>query len=55
MDNVKGVLVDLIGEWNPIPEGQHFAGLDFQWLAGALIVCVVFIGLFGIVRSCLRR
>lgn len=55
MENVKNILVDLIGEWTPISEGQHFSGIDFQWLASAAVVCIIFLGLFGILRSGMRR
>ena len=56
MTNIKQLLVEIIGEWEPIAvEGSHFQGIDFQWLASAAIVGVVFVGLFGIVRAFVRR
>ncbi len=56
MTNIKQLLIELIGEWEPIDTvGSHFQGIDFQWLASAAIVAVVFVGLFGIVRAFARR
>lgn len=55
MDTIKLILENLIGEWDPIAEGQHFSGIDFQWLAAAGVVIAVFCGLFGLVRTFMRR
>lgn len=55
MDTVKSLLEGLIGEWSPIATGEHFAGIDFQWLAAASVVCVCLIGLFGLLRALFRR
>lgn len=55
MDTIKSLLEGLIGDWSPIASGEHFAGIDFQWLACAGIVAVIFFGLFGLVRALFRR
>lgn len=55
MTNIKSILENLIGEWSPIASGEHFAGIDFQWLAAALICAVVLFGLLGVTRACIRR
>ena len=55
MNDVKQLLSDLIGEWDPITvEGSHFYGVDPQWLAAAALTAVVLIGLFGVVRAVFR-
>lgn len=55
METIKSILEGLIGEWSPVSAGEHFAGVDFQWLACVAVVAVVLFGLFGIVRAMFRR
>lgn len=55
MNTIRSILEGLIGEWSPISAGEHFAGIDFQWLACVAVVAVILFGLFGLVRAVFRR
>ena len=55
MNTVKDILTEVIGEWTPIAEGQHFAGIDIQWIACCAVLCVTLFSVFGIVRACVKR
>lgn len=55
MTTVKQILIEVIGEYNPIGNGEHFAGIDFQWLACCAVLCVSLVCSFALLRSAVRR
>jgi hypothetical protein len=47
MDKLTALIVDLVGEWNPVvAEGAWFNGVDVQYVCSVIVLCVVLSGIF---------